>query len=81
MWPIIGSIALRRRSGFAMVLVTQHRTPLMKTFTLSTPWPWYPPVNKGHVWPLIGQDFDLLQSFGQRRTVVRRYRQAPAKAC
>jgi hypothetical protein len=34
MWPIIGSMALRRRSSFAIVLVTPRRAPLMKTFVL-----------------------------------------------
>lgn len=29
-----------------------------------------PSIHKGHVWRLIGQDFDLLQGFGQRMTVV-----------
>jgi hypothetical protein len=34
MCPIIGSIALRRRSSFAIVLVSPRRAPLMKTFGL-----------------------------------------------
>src|SRR5690606_5517607 len=27
-------------------------------------------INKGHVWPLIGQDFDLLKRLGKRMAVV-----------
>jgi hypothetical protein len=33
-------------------------------------------INEGHVWPLIGEEFDLPQSFGQRMTVVGAQRQA-----
>ena len=46
MWPVIGSMALRRRSNFAMVLVTPRRTPLMEIFTVSTPWPRQPRSTK-----------------------------------
>ena len=39
MWPISGSMALRRLSSFASSGVRPRRMPLIKTLVVLTPWP------------------------------------------